>query len=73
MTEGATSITAETDAFLRRIRREKIVVPGPGQYVDRCQYSKTGWGVWNEAKDGHCSHCTCKPAKAPPASEEPKR
>lgn len=53
-------IYRDTQAWLRRIRREKIVTPGPGQYVDRCHYSKTGWAVWN--RDGAC---TCKPAKAP--------
>lgn len=55
---------AETDVwvqeFLRRIRKEKIRKPGPGQYVDYCQYSKTGWAVWTEDNT-----CTCKPAKAP--------
>lgn len=58
-------VEAETAKFLRRIQREKIVTPGPGQFVDRCHYSKTGWGIWNEAKNGRPSHCICKPAKAP--------
>lgn len=53
------TMMAETQAFLRRIAREKIVAPGPGQHVDRCHYSKTGWAVWENGA------CTCKPTKAP--------
>lgn len=48
------------DAIFHRLKREKIQTPGPGQYVDRCHFSKTGWAIWNA--DGAC---TCKPAKAP--------
>lgn len=50
----------ETDQWLRQIRRIKIAQPRPDQYVDRCHYSKTGWGIWN-AKGG----CTCQPARRP--------
>lgn len=57
--------TESVEAFLRRIRREKIVAPVGDQYVDRCHYSKTGWAVWE--KDGAC---TCKPAKKPKGAED---
>lgn len=50
----------ETQRFLRRIRRIKIQEPKPGQHVDRCHFSKTGWGIWNDG-----GGCTCVPAKAP--------
>lgn len=59
-------IERETAAFLRRIKREKIVAPGPGQWVDECNYSKTGWAVWDRDDKGRW--CTCKPAKAPQAA-----
>ena len=49
----------ETQRFLRQIRRRKIQEPGPGQRVDRCHFSKTGWGIWEG------NGCTCIPAKAP--------
>lgn len=55
------------DAFVRQIKRRKIEVPGSGQYVDRCHYSKTGWAIWNA--DGAC---TCRPAKAPHPPQEDK-
>lgn len=50
------------DAFLRRIKREKIIEPRTefGEYVDKCPWSKTGWAVWK--KDGSC---TCRPAHDP--------
>jgi hypothetical protein len=53
----------DTQRMIRQIRREPIIEPGPGQYVDRCDFSKTGWAVWNA--DGGC---TCKPARARPAT-----
>lgn len=54
------SIEEDTARFWRRLKREKIVVPGPHQYVDSCNYSKTGWAVWNVG-----GGCTCHPAKKP--------
>jgi hypothetical protein len=53
-------VQRETDAFLRKIKREKIREPGPDQYVDQCHYSKTGWAIWDKG-----GACTCKPAKRP--------
>ena len=61
-------VMAETEKLLRRLKREKIREPGPGQHVDRCHYSKTGWGIWNVG-----GGCTCKPARRPkglPKSDE---
>src|SRR3990167_8219328 len=55
-----TTVQDDTARFLRQIKRAKIRDPCPGQYVDRCQYSKTGWAIWDG--DGAC---TCQPAKAP--------
>ncbi len=54
------NVEKETEALMRRIKRAKIVTPGPGEHVDECHFSQTGWAVWT--KDGAC---TCKPAKAP--------
>lgn len=54
----------DMDALIKRtirdIARAKIVKPGPGEYVDRCWYSKTGWAVHKGP-----GHCTCNPARAP--------
>lgn len=49
----------ETQKFLRKIRRIKIQEPKPGQFVERCHFSKPGWGIWEG------NGCTCIPAKAP--------
>jgi hypothetical protein len=46
---------------MRRIRDAKIEEPGPEHYVDRCDWSKTGFALW--LKDKRC--CTCRPTDAP--------
>jgi hypothetical protein len=46
--------------LIREINTRPITEPAPGQYVDQCGYSKTGWAI-REA-DGSC---TCMPARAP--------
>lgn len=50
---------------LRKIKRAKIEEPGPEHYVDRCDWSKTGFALW--LKDKRC--CTCRPAKAPKGAQ----
>jgi hypothetical protein len=55
--EMTESLIKET---IRQIRTAKIEEPVGDQYVDTCQWSRTGWAIWN--KDGGC---TCRPAKKP--------
>lgn len=31
----------------------------PGEYIDRCHWSPSGWAVWKEGS------CTCRPARKP--------
>jgi hypothetical protein len=54
------AMTEEDKRYFRSLNRRKIVTPGPGQHVGECQFSKTGFAVWND--DGGC---TCNPAKKP--------
>jgi len=51
---------AATRRVIREIRRAKIGQPGPNQYVGPCQWSRTGWAIWNKG-----GVCTCRPAEAP--------
>jgi hypothetical protein len=46
---------------IAHIKSAKIEEPGPEHYVDRCDWSRTGFALW--LKDKRC--CTCRPAKAP--------
>ena len=43
---------------------DQIQEPKPGQYVDRCHFSKTGWGIWEG------NRCTCVPVKEPDWQKE---
>ena len=64
----SSDIATEAEAFWRRMKRRKIQQPSPNQFVDRCHYSKTGWGIWEreEFADGSVrTGCTCAPAKRP--------
>lgn len=38
-----------------------IAVAGPGQWIDRCGWSRTGWAVCE--RDGSSWRCTCRPAE----------
>lgn len=40
----------------REIRTAPLVEPGPGEYVDACHWSRTGYAV-HESN----GRCTCKP------------
>lgn len=61
MTEAEVANQRAIARTLRQIKRAKIETPGPEHYVDRCDWSKTGWALW--LKDKGC--CTCRPTKAP--------
>ena len=41
----------------REVRTAPLVEPGPGEYVDRCSWSRTGYAI-HKSK----GHCTCEPA-----------
>jgi hypothetical protein len=63
--------TKEVDAMVRRARREihsaPICEPGPGEFVDECHWSKTGFAVWKIATEVEGNYCTCRPALSPTA------
>jgi hypothetical protein len=52
----------------RMIQRAPICEPGPGEFVDECHWSKTGWAIWVGAKAEHGNFCTCRPALDPVSS-----
>ena len=54
------TVDSEIQRFLRQIRRKKIREPREREYVDSCDYSKTGWAIWRMG-----GGCTCEPANAP--------
>ena len=48
------------DEVIRDIATRPLAFPGPGQHIDRCHYSRTGWAVVNDN-----GGCTCQPTLAP--------
>jgi hypothetical protein len=57
----------DIERITRRLKRMKIQQPGPGEYVDQCHWSKTGWAIWRIG-----GSCSCIPAKAPPSAKGDK-
>ena len=43
--------------------------PISGEWVDECEFSATGWGIWRSAPfpgvRGSVGYCTCQPANPP--------
>ena len=48
----------------REVRTAPILEPGPGEYVDRCHWSRTGWAIHKSP-----GHCTCNPSNPPNDSQ----
>ena len=44
----------------------KLTKPRPGEWIDRCQYTRTGWAYWHKfGPDEHQACCSCRPAPSP--------
>jgi hypothetical protein len=63
-------IRTEAEKFWRQMKRRKIQAPSPDQKIDRCHFSKTGWGIWDCREDGSLWGCTCIPAKRPAGASD---
>lgn len=58
----------EDRAIVRRaLRHQRLRAPVEHEFVDRCDFSHTGYAVWRRGDGFTLDWCTCDPTAAPAA------